>query len=191
MPHLLPSLIAVLAILLSACANMEFSNPFTSDPFTGGQDATTSILLETPVPHGVQRYSSHGFIATGENGANNGLETFRGNIDGNAAAVNLFNSLHAAGWDLRMQNRKGDRAIYVYQKGNDIAAVVFRRQGMLTIMEIWRGPGLEKGAVLDNLEHEEPLPSIAGEQFGPLNDTPEKPGATENWGTGKVEEKEL
>lgn len=191
MPNMLLSLTMGCVLLLSACANMDFANPFTSDPLTGGQDATTSILVETPLPYGLQRYSSHGFIATGENGARNGLETFRGNIDGNAGAVTMFNNLHAAGWDLRMQNRKGDRALYVYQKGNDIAAVTFRRQGMLTIMEIWRGPELEKGATLGNPEYEEPMPSIAGEEYGPLDSSPEKPGVSENWGNRKLEEKEL
>lgn len=191
MPNMLMQLIIACAILLPACANMDLSNPFTSDPLTGGQDATTSILVETPLPYGLQRYSSHGFIATGENGVRNGLETFRGNIDGNAAAVAMFNNLHAAGWDLRMQNRKGDRALYVYQKGGDIAAVNFRPQGILTIMEIWRGPELAKGTALGNLENDEPIPSIAGEEYSPLNGSPEKSGASENWGSPKLEEKEL
>lgn len=177
--------------LFSGCADMQFSNPFTNDPLTGGQDATTSILLETPLPQGMQRYSSHGFIATGENGSPNGLETFRGNIDGNGTALAMFNALKAGGWDLRMQNRKGERAVYVYEKGGDIAALVFRRQGVLTIMEVWRGSRLENGTILGIQEMEDPLPSLAGEEYGPLQNSSPARGKAESWGDGQLEEKEL
>lgn len=189
--HLFVPLILVCAALFTGCADMQFSNPFTSDPLTGGQDATTSILLETPLPQGVQRYSSHGFIATGENGSPNGLETFRGNIDGNGAAVTMFNALKANGWNLRMQYRKGERAVYIYEKNGDMAAIVFRRQGVLTIMEVWRGPRLENGTILGIQDMEEPLPSLAGEEYGPLQNTAPDKGKTESWGNSQLEEKEL
>ncbi len=182
----------VCALPLAGCAQMSIENPFTSDPLTGGQNATTSILLGVPLPAGMQRYASHGYISPGMTGQRQGLETYRGNVDSAAAAMTMNSGLASAGWNLRMQNRKGDRAVHVYENGKNMAAIVFHRQGILTIMEIWQSPRLEDGASMLRPEEENITPSIAGEEYGPLNaPVPALPGKTESWGSKNLEEKDI
>lgn len=180
------------ALPLAGCSQMAMENPFTSDPLTGGQNATTSILLGVPIPAGMQRYASHGYISSGMMGERKGLETYRGNVDQGAAAMTMNSGLASAGWNLRMQNSKGDRAIHVYENGKNMAAIVFHRQGILTIMEIWQSPRLEDGAAMPRPEEENITPSIAGEEYGPLNaPVPATPGKTESWGNKNLEEKDI
>lgn len=184
---------AVLALALAACAPLGIEGPFRNDPLTGGINASISELLNITLPAGLQRYPSHGFVRIGENGRKEGLETFRGNMDGVAANLNIFNSLHQKGWQLRLSLRKGDRSIAIYENAGELALVAFHRQGMLTILEIWAGPRLGDGAVLSapggNME-DEPESSIAGEEYGPIDGRESKEGVVEKWGGG-LEEREL
>lgn len=197
MAHLKDSLIVfVLVFFVSGCAQLGIDNPFANDPLTGGVDASTSRLLGVKIPAGLQVYPSHGYVETTPAGVRQGLETYRGNIDGTAAALNLFNTLQQHGWELRMSLRKGDRSLALYQRDNDFAVVTFHRQGMLTILEIWAGPKLPDGSILGyqkSHENEESGISMPGEEYGPLEeekgDAPRQ-GTVEQWG-GKLEEREL
>lgn len=180
----------ILTIPVIGCASLGVQNPFSTDPLTGGQNASTSLLLGVPIPSGMQKYPSHGYTSTSDDGQVQGLETYRGNVDSSYAATTMFNGLQNAGWHLRMQNRKGGRAVYVYQKGNALADIVFHRQGVLTIMEIWESPRLEDGVSLTRPEEDNLTPSLAGEEYGPL-DEPKSSGQTESWGGKNLEEKDL
>lgn len=180
----------ILTISICGCSSLGIQTPFGNDPLTGGQDATTSLLLGVPIPAGMQRYPSHGYTSTGVDGQTQGLETYRGNVDSNYAATTMFNGLQSAGWHLRMQNRKGDRAVYVYQKGKSLADIVFHRQGILTIMEIWESARLEDGMSLLRPDEENSTPSLAGEEYGPL-DEPKPRGQSESWGNKNLEEKDI
>lgn len=131
-----------LGLVLAAaqgCASMGVSNPFSNDPLTGGADVTSSQLLNVPLPSGMQRYASHGYMNYGADGEREGLETLRGNVDASRAAQSMFTALQSQGWQLRLSQRKGDRSLYVYDKGNSLAVLAFRRQTVLTILEIWVG----------------------------------------------------
>lgn len=187
----------LLAWLAAGCSYMGIQNPFANDPLTGGVDAASSSLLNVRLPAGFQRYPSHGYTANGQNGEKEGLETLRGNVDENYVIHAMFNTLKADGWQLRMALRKGSQAFYLYQKGNDYAAVVFRPQGLLTIMEIWRQGALPDGYEMPytRLPAPQPETSIAGEEYGPLNEneperSPDSAPVEERWG-GSLEEREL
>lgn len=182
--------------LLSACSYLGLENTFNNDPFTGGENAGSSILLDINLPSGLQRYPSHGYINTDVNGKKEGLEIFRGKVSASLASVDMFNALHAKGYELRLSLRKGDRSLALYQKNDELAILTFHRQGLLTILQIWAGSKLPDGATL-NFDsaapvEEDPLVELPGEEYGPLeeHDTSAKPGKVERWGS-PLEEREL
>lgn len=179
--RLLALLLLCLFPLLPGCAQMGIQAPFANDPLTGGVNATQSLLLHVPLPPGLQRYPSHSNIPGGS--GREGLETLRGYVDQSSCAMSLYNSLKSAGWQMRMYQRHGYRAIYIYQKNDVLAALVFHRQGMLTVLEIWAGTRLADNAGLSpgqQYEDDEPLKSIAPEEYGPASKA--EPGAVETWG---------
>lgn len=184
----------LLSSILYGCATLGIDIPYRNDPLTGGIDVSSSELLNIKLPAGLQRYPSHGFINVGENGEKEGLETFRGNINGVSANMALFDALHQANWQLLLSLRKGDRSIAIYGKDAKLALIALHRQGMLTILEIWAGRRLPEGSSL-RLEQEnygDAEKSFAPEEYGPLdgNSSDDKPGTVERWG-GKLEEREL
>lgn len=183
--------LGLLLATTQGCASMGVSSPFPNDPLTGGADAATSQLLDVPLPAGMQRYASHGYLAYGADGGREGLETLRGNVDAGQAAQTLFAAMQSQGWQLRLSLRKGNRAVYVYDKGNSMALLAFRRQTVMTIVEIWAGGRLPDGSGLSLPEA--PTPELPGEQYPPLdsdgghtdgadNAAPPVPGTTEQWG---------
>lgn len=151
---------------MQGCAS-GLMQPFGKDPVTGGVDTGTIQLLGIPCPAGLQRYPSHSSMEGG-----NGLETMRGYVDQAACAMNIYNNLRQAGWQLRMHQRLGQRAIYIYQKGSQVAAVVFRSQGTLSIVEIWSGPRMADNApAFSGISRStEGVRSIAPEQYGPAGE---------------------
>lgn len=87
-----------LGLVLAAaqgCASMGVGNPFSNDPLTGGADAASSQLLGVPLPAGMQRYASHGYMNYGADGGREGLETLRGNVDAAQAAQSMFTACRA------------------------------------------------------------------------------------------------
>ncbi len=188
----LKGILPILFFLLSGCSYMSMDNPFHNDPLTGGVNISQSGLLTVPIPPGFQVYPSHGYSRTGVTGAREGLETYRGNVDAQTAAQALFNTLKSAGWQMRLALRKGDRSLYLYQKGNERAVIAFRRQGMLTILEIWSGPALADDSGFFPAEGVDEGPDIAiqGEEYGPDNGGKDR--VVETWGGGSgLEEREL
>ncbi|MDR2745004.1 MAG: hypothetical protein LBB66_07430, partial [Desulfovibrio sp.] len=121
------------------CNGFGIRNPFPGDPFTGGSEAATSRLLDIPLPSGMERYPSHGYQTHGAHGGHEGLESLRGNIDLSGAIQRLHAALTLQGWQLRISLRKGDRAVQIYDRGNALALLNFRRQAVMTILEIWVG----------------------------------------------------
>ena len=201
--------ISILALLMSAagllsgCASMGIENPFSTDPFTGGVDTGTSALLNVPLPGGLQRYASHGYITTGANGAREGLEVLRGHVNAGATAMELFTALKSHGWQLRLALHKEDHLLQIYEKGAELAVLTFRGQGALTILEIWAGQRLPDGATLEMPVDASGLgdggAELAGEEYGPLDGATSGggetsggpsavPGTVEQWG---VEERAL
>lgn len=158
--------LAVVFSFLQGCAS-GLMQPFGKDPVTGGEDTGQSLLLGVSTPAGLQRYPSHSHVEGGQ-----GLETMRGYVDQLACSMNLYNSLRQAGWQLRMKQRYGQRAIYIYEKNNDLAALVFRSQATLTILEIWLGPKLVDNADINFgiPQNSAGIKSIAPEKFGPVGE---------------------
>lgn len=167
----------LLTALSAGCSFGGFKNPFVSDPLTGGVNAATSDILGVALPPGLQRFSAHGHID--HNGE--GLETLRGAINSTAAALELFNTLKDAGWQLRMSLRENSRAVYLYQKDGEYAIIAFHPQGMLTIVEIWRGAALPDGSMLSwkNLP-DAGYNSLPGEEYGPEDQ--KNNASVETWG---------
>ena len=157
----------LLSSALCACV-LQGQNLYTNDPLTGGKDASSSQLLHIPLPAGLQYYPSHGKISGG--GRKEGLEVFRGHVDQEDCGSSFYARLRQAGWQLRMFERAGDRAIYVYQKDNELATLLFQAQGMLTIVQVWAGPRLADNATIsDPGVSDEAYSSLPGETFGPAD----------------------
>lgn len=173
--------VVFLSLLLCACV-IPGQSSYRNDPFTGGVDARTSALLNIPLPPGLQYYPSHSRISGGAR--KEGLETLRGYVNQTSCGSSFYGSLRQAGWNLRMHQKAGSRAIYVYEKDSELAALVFQAQGALTIVQVWLGARLVDNAALP-FAPETPdakIESLPGESFGPMT------GAEEKWG---VEEREL
>ena len=163
---------------IQGCNGLGIRNPFSGDPLAGGSDAAASRLLDIPLPPGMERYSSHGYQTHGAYGGREGLESLRGNIDLSGTIQSLHASLGAQGWQLRISLRKGDRAVQLYERGNALALLNFRRQTVMTILEIWVGGRMPDGS----------MPSLADGRDG--QSAPEGdggflrpvPGTVEQWG---------
>lgn len=210
----MPAAIVILALLLlaaplSGCGSFRMQGPFANDPLTGGLDITTSPLLGISLPAGMQAYKSHGFALPEESGPT-GLEVLRGSCDTQEAAQALHTSLLAQGWQLRWNVGKGKRLTQIYDNGREMVVLQYKPQGMMTILEIWRGPRLADGAHLPfslaplaEGEHagNDSLPELPGESYPPLTDSPPasppastappaaqpRVGDVETWGDGPLE----
>lgn len=165
------SLIALLAFLLAGCSALEsgeFSNPFPANPFTGGEPVGTSRLLGLSVPGGMELYASHGFEGSAQDGSSQGLEVMRGYISAPEAASYMFSGMRGQGWNLRQSVSRESQSLQVYEKGDRMATILMRPQAALTIMEIWTGPRLPDGSVLQNRHDFSPDTSISPEVYPPI-----------------------
>lgn len=173
-----------LVLLLAGCADFAYNN----DPLTGGIDSQSSSLAGIPMPAGWQFYPSHSYAEPGN--AAQGLETWRSSMDPQAAAMSFFNTLSQGAWQLRLFLRKSDRILCLYQKDGEYLVLSFRKQGMLTILEIWAGTALPDGSlpVTQSALPADPLPEIVGEEFPAGTDPLPQ---VEEWGNSQVEEKIL
>lgn len=190
------SLYFSLVFTFCSCSWLGMENTYKYDPVTGGENASYSILLKIRLPAGLQRYASHGYTIAGANGKDEGMETYRGDISPTMASVDLFNEMRKNGWNLRLSLRKGDRSVALYQKDDELAILTLRKQGMLTILEIWAGSRLQDGATLSfesqkrDYVEDEPYVELPGEEYGPLDEQKTAPKKVEKWGS-TLEEREL
>ena len=189
--------VSLLAALMVGCSSLEISNPFSNDPLTGGVDTGKSQLLGVPTPAGMQRFPTHGYQTSGAGGAQ-GLEIFRGDADMGFVAQIMFTGLQGQGWHLRMAQRKGVRAVYVYERGSTIATLTVDREAVGTVLAIWVADRMPDGATLPMQENtgssgyggsNGSSGSSGGYSEstgggGGMNTTP-KPGFTETWGGNK------
>lgn len=171
--------------LLGGCV-IPGQTSYINDPLTGGVDASSSNMLHIPLPAGLQYYPSHSKISGGVR--KEGLEVWRGYIDQNAAIRQIYQNMKQRGWHVRLMQNAGARALCVYQKDNELAAIAFQKQGALTIVQIWLAPRLADNAEPLGGVEEEPLNSIVGEEYPPADKGSESTGKVETWG---VQEREL
>lgn len=166
-----------LLLCLAGCV-LPGQGAYLNDPLTGGMDSGSSKLLNIPLPAGLQYYPSHSRLKGG--GRKEGLEVLRGHIDQGAAAASFYSHLRQAAWNLRMREDAGARAIYIYEKGDQICAIQFGAQGMLTIVQIWLGARLEDNADFPGAHSsQESWVEIPGETYGPDTGKEEKFGLQE------------
>jgi len=137
--------VSLLAALMAGCTSMEISNPFSNDPLTGGVDTGKSQLLGVSTPAGMQKFPTHGYQTSGAGGAQ-GLEIFRGDADMGFVAQIMFTGLQGQGWHLRMAQRKGTRAVYVYERGSTVATLTVEREAVGTVLAIWVADRMPDGA---------------------------------------------
>lgn len=181
-------LASICLFALTGCASLGFNQTFGNDPLTGGVDAGQSLLLQVSLPPGLQRYPAHSHIPGGAR--KEGLETLRGYVDQQNCAMSLYNRLKLADWQLRMYQSFGYRSIYIYQKNDILAALVFHRQGLLTVIEVWTGTRLADNYTLQaTLQTDnESLNSITGEEYDAVTESQGAKGTVEKWG---IEERNL
>ncbi|MDR2573305.1 MAG: hypothetical protein LBC94_02980 [Desulfovibrio sp.] len=187
--------IVFLALSLAAaqgCAELGIRNPFPDDPLTGGSEAATSRLLDIPLPPGLERYSTHGYQTYGAYGGREGLEILRGNIDMTRIAQSLHASLAAQGWQLRLFLRKGDKSSHIYERGGALALLHFRRQTLMTVLEIWTGGRLPDGSMPSFADGRDgQAPPESGGAHVPLPGTVEQWGETSGGSAGGLRERAL
>lgn len=140
------TIVLALALLTGqGCAQLGLDSPYSRDPLTGGEDTSTSQLLQVKLPSGMQRYSSHGRQEQGASGLQ-GLEVLRGSVNMNQAIQYMYTVMSAKGWKMRLNSQVNDRAINLYWSTPRFAVLAFRKQGTMTILEIWVGTRLADGA---------------------------------------------
>lgn len=186
--HHAARLVLALFCLALAPGCLGSLNPFGHDPLTGGVNRRESALLDITFPPGLQIYPSHGYT---EPDSKDGLETLRGHVNPLSAALSFHNALTAKGWSLKIRPRKGDRAVYVYRRGQRYAVLTFHMQGALTVVEIWTGATLPEGAPFST----HPAPAVSedamqGEEYGPIQTMPSVPESEEKFGS-PLEERSL
>lgn len=167
---------------LCACV-IPGQSSYINDPLTGGVDARTSALLNIPLPSGLQYYPSHSRISQGSR--KEGLEMLRGHVEQASCGKAFYDSLRRVGWNLRLRENAGSRSIYIYQKDDELAAIIFQAQGMLTIVQIWTGPRLADNYSLPPTKVQETW-STAPTETAPASGADS--GTVEKWG---VEERDL
>ncbi|MDR2055006.1 MAG: hypothetical protein LBQ10_03940 [Desulfovibrio sp.] len=193
MPGFAALVFALLFAAIQGCNSLGIRNPFPGDILTGGSEAAASRLLDIPLPPGMERYPAHGYQSYGAYGGREGLESLRGNIDLSRAIQSLHASLADQGWQLRISLRKGDRAVQIYERGNALALLSFRRQTVMTILEIWTGGRLPDGSMpnLADGRDGQPAPEGGNGSLAPVPGTVEQWGETSGGAPGGLRERAL
>lgn len=187
MPRLFVTLsLCALFALTAGCASLGIDNPFGP-----GENTRQSQLLGVAFPAGMSLSGDHSRVSGSE-----GVEVAFGQVTAAAAAQSLFNSLQAAGWQLRLQQSRASKGIYVYENGERMAVIVVESQTVQTVVTICAGNRLPDGSMLS-------LPGGGGGSaddadgegsFGtPAADAPPV-GTSETWGapsSGGLQEREL
>lgn len=139
MPRLFVTLcLCALCALAGGCASMGIENPFSS----GG--SRQSQLLGVSLPSGMTLSPDHSRVSGGD-----GVEVAYGQVASAVAAQNLFNSLQGAGWQLRLQQTRPGKGIYVYESGERMAVIHVESQTVQTVVTICAGNRLPDGSMLN------------------------------------------
>ncbi len=191
MPRLFVTLsLCALLALTGGCASLGIDNPFGP-----GENTRQSQLLGVSFPAGMSLSGDHSRVSGSE-----GVEVAFGQVTSSAAAQGLFNNLQAAGWQLRLQQSRASKGIYVYENGERMAVVVVESQAVQTVVTICAGNRLPDGSMLSltggggGSDAGETSDAGSGGGFGtPAADAPPV-GTSESWGapsSGGLQEREL
>lgn len=189
MPRLFVTLsLCALFALSAGCASLGIDNPFGP-----GENTRQSQLLGVAFPAGMTLSNDHSRVSGSE-----GVEVAFGQVASSAAAQNLFNSLQGAGWQLRLQQSRASKGVYVYENGERMAVVVVESQAVQTVMTVCAGNRLPDGSMLSlsggGSDGGDTSDAGSGGGFGtPAADAPPV-GTSESWGapsSGGLQEREL
>ena len=188
MPRLFVTLsLCALFALSAGCASLGIDNPFGP-----GENTRQSQLLGVAFPAGMTLSGEHSRVNGSE-----GVEVAFGQVTSSAVAQNLFNSLQGAGWQLRLQQSRANKGIYVYENGERMAVVVVESQAVQTVMTVCAGNRLPDGSMLSLSGGGSASGGDGGASDGgfaaPAADAPPV-GTSESWGapsSGGLQEREL
>lgn len=139
----MPRLFVILCLcafsaLAGGCASLGIDNPFSS----GG--SRQSQLLGVTLPAGMTLSPDHSRVSGGD-----GVEVAFGQVESAVVAQNLFNSLQGAGWQMRLQQTRPGKGVYVYESGERLAVVHVESQTVQTVVTICAGNRLPDGSMLN------------------------------------------
>ena len=137
--HFVILCLCTLCALAGGCSTLGIDNPLGS-----GESARQSQLLGVPLPAGMSLSGDHS-----RRSGNEGVEVAYGQINAAVAAQQMFNSLQAAGWQLRLQQSRPGRGIYVYDNGERVAVIHVEAQTIQTVLTICAGNRLPDGSMLN------------------------------------------
>lgn len=137
--HFVILCLCALCALAGGCASLGIDNPFGP-----GENTRQSQLLGVQLPSGMSLSGDHTRVS-----GNDGVEVAFGQMDAAVAAQNLFNSLQGAGWQLRLQQSRPGKGIYVYDNGERVAVIFVEAQAMQTVLTICAGNRLPDGSMLN------------------------------------------
>lgn len=134
MRRLFPALLLGLALTLTGCAGLEFSNPFSSA--SDVNDVYYSKFPDIPIPSDMKSDLKETLVSTTPNAVKVGLETFSGRVESSSLASAMTHNMTPQGWVLRGQIT-GKRTMQLFEKDGRFA-VIYLYDGMLdTSMEVW------------------------------------------------------
>ena len=120
MRRLFPAILLGLALTLTGCAGLEFSNPFsgTSDV----NDVYYSKFPDIPIPSDMKSDLKETLVSTTPNAVKVGLETFSGRVESSSLASAMTHNMTPQGWVLRGQIT-GKRTMQLFEKDGRFAAI--------------------------------------------------------------------
>ena len=193
MPRLFVTLcLFAFCALAGGCSAVGIENPFSSGV------SRQSQLLGVSLPSGMSLSADHSRVS-----GNEGVEVAFGQVESAVAAQHLFNNLQGAGWQLRLQQTRPGKGIYVYESGDRLAVIHVEPQTVQTVVTICAGSRLPDGSMLNlPVARSGAEDGGEGEGFGAggLDTTPQSGdtppvGTSESWGapasSGGLQERAL
>ena len=180
MRRLFPAILLGLALTLTGCAGLEFSNPFsgTSDV----NDVYYSKFPDIPIPSDMKSDLKETLVSTTPNAVKVGLETFSGRVESSSLASAMTHNMTPQGWVLRGQIT-GKRTMQLFEKDGRFAAIYLYDGMMDTSMVVWVLYQLDGSSSAPMFMHA--MPGASSENIGnaPVWDPDFTPAssATEVW----------
>ena len=135
MRRLVPTMLLGLTLALTGgCADLEFSNPFSST--SDVNDVYYSKFPDIPIPSDMKSDIGETLVSSTPNAVKVGLETFSGRVESSSLASATTNNMTPQGWVLRGQVT-GKRTMQLFEKDGRFAAIYLYDGMMNTTMEVW------------------------------------------------------
>lgn len=135
----------MLGLLLSGCADMNISNPFSSTPSNPG-DFYFEQFPDIPIPRDMDVDRSRTLVSVSADGTKMGLLTAEGRVEILSLATAMIHNMVNQGWTLRAVVN-GPKSVQLYEKDNRYAILYFYDQTTKAAMEIWVATRLPDGMI--------------------------------------------